>query len=370
MTPLVLDVETTTIEKGNPYVKNNKLCYVGLYDGEITDIFKAPMFNIGLQERQIIGFNLKFDLTWLRRSNVDYSTCSVWDCQLAHFILTGQTQSYPSLNSVAEYYGLGSKLDVVATEYWDKGIDTPDIPQAILEEYLTQDLMLTWQVYQKQIEHFKEHPQLFKLFQLQCEDLLVLLEMEWNGLLLDEQGCQTQAVECYQQLESIDSQLKQYTNDVPINFNSGDHLSCLLYGGTIKHETTVFAGTFKTGPRAGQPKPKKVVYEFKLPQLVKPLKGSELQKEGYYSTDEDTLKSLKGNKAAKKLIELLLERAKVEKLVSTYYVGWQKHVADLDGLVHGQFNQCVARTGRLSSSKPNQQNIDKTFKKMMISRYN
>jgi Fe2+ transport system protein FeoA len=36
---LVLDVETTTTNKGSPFSVNNKLCYVGLYDGKTSHIF-------------------------------------------------------------------------------------------------------------------------------------------------------------------------------------------------------------------------------------------------------------------------------------------------------------------------------------------
>ena len=35
---LVLDVETTTSNKGNPFDQTNKLCYVGLKDNIIFDI--------------------------------------------------------------------------------------------------------------------------------------------------------------------------------------------------------------------------------------------------------------------------------------------------------------------------------------------
>ena len=35
---LVLDVETTTSNKGNPFDQTNKLCYVGLKDNILFDI--------------------------------------------------------------------------------------------------------------------------------------------------------------------------------------------------------------------------------------------------------------------------------------------------------------------------------------------
>jgi len=38
-------------------------------------------------------------------------------------------------------------------------------------------------------------------------------------------------------------------------------------------------------------------------------------------------------------------------------------------MIYGQLNQCVARTGRLSSSKPNLQNFDGEIKTLFYSRY-
>lgn len=368
MTPLCLDVETTTIDKGSPYVLDNKLCYVGTYDGNTIDI-QQKEFKQTYENKLIIGFNLKFDLSWLKRYDIDYSSCSIWDCQLAHFLLTSQQTPYPSLNLVANYYGIGKKLDIIAEEYWDKGIDTPDIPENIMREYLSQDLLLTYKIYLRQIEDFKKYPKLYKLFLLQCEDLLVLQEMEFNGLLIDVVKSKQLSEETTKTIETLDEQLQAYAPGVPINFNSGDHLSCLLYGGTIEHKSSIPNGVFKTGARAGQTRYKSITYAFPLAGLFKPPKGSNLAKKGYFKTDEETLKSLTGNKEKKKLLTLLEKRAKLDKLNGTYYLGWPTHVATYDNRVHGQFNQCVARTGRLSSSKPNQQNIAGEFKELLITRY-
>ena len=107
-------------------------------------------------------------------------------------------------------------------------------------------------------------------------------------------------------------------------------------------------------------------------RLVNPLKGSELEKEGFFSTDEQTLKSLKGSKKAKDIIELLLQRAILEKRLTAYYKGLVDLRKDMnwnEGQLHGQLNQCVARTGRLSSSKPNLQNFDGEIKTLFRSRY-
>jgi len=147
--------------------------------------------------------------------------------------------------------------------------------------------------------------------------------------------------------------------DVPINFGSGDQLSAFLYGGTVVQTVKQAAGIFKTGERKGQVKFQNVDIKHKLPRLVEPLKNSELKKPGFYATDEGTLKQLKGP-FAKKYVSLILRLAKLDKLIGTYYEGLPKLNKTMDwteGMLYPNYNQCVTQTGRLSSSRPNGQNL-------------
>ncbi len=194
MNTIILDIESTISNKGNPFDERNKLCYVGLHHNNVSNLFDIEYSGNPYRDRLnaiqsmlnndaiLVGFNIKFDLHWIRKYGINFMDKRVWDCQLVHFILTNQQNPYPSLNSVAEYYGLGSKLDVVATEYWSNGIDTPDVPKDILEQYLEQDLILTKQVFEKQYEEVMSLPvERQRLISLHNQDLLVLEEMEYNG---------------------------------------------------------------------------------------------------------------------------------------------------------------------------------------------
>ena len=385
MRSLILDVETTISSKGNPFDESNKLCYVGLSNTDKTQCYAIEYdddpYRHKLEEIQkeidqaeiLVGFNIKFDLHWLRKYGINFVGKRVWDCQLVHFILRGQQDSYPSLNGVSEYYDLGSKLDVVATEYWGNKIDTPNIPKEILEEYLIGDLHLTQKVFDKQLEEFASCTKpMQRLISLHNQDLLVLEEMEYNGLLFDEKKANTLAKELEQQIKDLDNALVPYHNLPEFNPSSNEQLSCLLYGGTIKVKRREVIGLFKTGDRKGQVKEKWVEHLINFDRRITPLKGSELDKEGLFSTDESTLKSLRGSTEAKELVKLILERATLEKRLTTYYRGLVELRTSMNWPVdklHGQLNQCVARTGRLSSSKPNLQNFDGEIKQLFRSRY-
>lgn len=364
------DFEVTTHNNGNPFdVRNKAVCLAWKEEDKPSDIFWLVYPHPKPDDLHVF-FNAKFDLHWYRKVGNKLPS-KVWCCQVAEFILNGQKERYPSLENTAIKYGLGHKLDVVKTEYWDKGIQTDAIPKEVLAEYACQDVDLTYKVYQKQLEQFQKNPLLFKLFKLQMLDLLVLEEMEWNGLIYDEALCMEKAQALDDKIQTITKQLSSVYPNIPINFNSGDQLSAFLYGGNIVEEYKEHVGFYKTGLKAGQPKFQNKERVHKLPQLVKPIPNSQLKKAGVYSTDETTLRKLKGV-YAKKYVKPLLELSELEKLNSTYYKGIpniNKEMHWPEKMIHGQFNQCVAGTGRLSSSKPNLQNFATECQDVFVSRY-
>lgn len=369
---VAIDTEITTYNTGHVFDPRNSLvCFSYAIDGGDSGAmyWNEPNAKQVLQQllheaTTIVFFNGKFDLQWLVKEGLSYNPVKVWDCQLAEFLISHQTNKFPSLNDTCIKYNLPIKPDKVK-EYWDKGVNTDQIPKDILFEYAEHDAQSTLAVYLKQQESMTKKQK--TLCKLQCQDLSILREMEFNGLAFNEALCMQRAQELDEQISNLNNELSSTYPDIPINFNSNDHLSAFLYGGTIVETVKEVSGFYKTGKRAGEVKYTNKDIEHTLPRLYTPLKGSEMAKEGNYAVDEATLRKLKGKAHT---VSKLLELAKLEKLNGTYYKGLielRKKMGWEPGILHGQFNQCVAATGRLSSSKPNVQNFASDLQDIFVS---
>jgi DNA polymerase I-like protein with 3'-5' exonuclease and polymerase domains len=405
MSYAVLDCETTITNKGNPFTKCNKLCMVGIWiEGVYSEFdieYGGEPYGEHLQAIKmllesvdfVVGFNIKFDLQWIKRYVHDLDIRCVFDTQLADFLLNHQRYPYPSLNDACARCGLGSKLDTIEQEYWRHGIDTTDIPRDALSPYLEQDVALTRQLYEKQRELMT--PAQRKLMYLQGQDLLILMEMERNGLDYDKERAAELGRKSQEKLAEIDRALRELVGSDVVNFGSDDHISCLLYGGEIYER---YRFTYERELKDGSKVQRERWEERPVPfaQMVRPLKGTETkptdgmddgrlrecnlarEAEGkkpyqrHWSVAEPVLKRLKLTKKARKIVDLMLERSYLDKLDSTYYTGLvekMNEVDSVDGRIHGRFNQVVARTGRLSSSDPNLQNFSGDIKELFVTRF-
>ena len=90
---------------------------------------------------------------------------------------------------------------------------------------------------------------------------------------------------------------------------------------------------------------------FEKMNLVKKPKKT---KSGQYSTSEETLLKLKGKH---EIIDFILDFREIKKLLSTYVDALPEIIHPKTNRIHTTFNQSVASTGRLSSVRPNLQNI-------------
>jgi DNA polymerase I-like protein with 3'-5' exonuclease and polymerase domains len=125
--------------------------------------------------------------------------------------------------------------------------------------------------------------------------------------------------------------------------------------------------------------------EVLFPQRFVPLKGSIVAKSVnpqtgqpytdrtiFYQTDQPTLQQLKARSNEAKEILTLLSKLALQSKVGEMASSIIKKMTAMnwaDDYIHGQFNQNVVVTGRLSSSGPNLQNQPPEIDKLLVSRY-
>ncbi|HZU79668.1 MAG TPA: DNA polymerase, partial [Acidimicrobiales bacterium] len=142
----------------------------------------------------------------------------------------------------------------------------------------------------------------------------VLARMEITGVGVDADELRRIAKELAEQCQTLEAEIHELAGE-PFNVNSTPQLRTVLY------------------ERLG-------------------LSPGRRTKTGF-STDAGTLERLRDQHP---IVDTLLRYREVEKLRSTYGESLLAEVAD-DGRIHATFHQTVARTGRLSSDRPNLHNI-------------
>ena len=157
----------------------------------------------------------------------------------------------------------------------------------------------------------------YGMHRLLCEIELplseVLVDMEQRGFLVDTAGIRAFGEMLAARIASLETAVYEYTGE--ININSPKQL------GTALFETLGLPSGKKT--RSG------------------------------YSTGAEVLERIR---YAHPVVDMILEYRTLTKLRSTYVEGLLK-VAGEDCRIHSSFNQTETRTGRISSSEPNLQNI-------------
>lgn len=152
---------------------------------------------------------------------------------------------------------------------------------------------------------------------------------------------------------------------VEYNIESTHDLSKLLFGGIIKEgviepklDVNGSPLLYKTGPKRGQIKTRKVRKERKINGLgLKPLAQWKTKREGIYSTDDDvlTLLAKKIGTDAGTIASLMLSIRDYKKQLSTYF----NSIEDLiypDSCIHPSFIHVQNETSRLACRNPNVQN--------------
>lgn len=378
------DYETSRFPDGSAYRKEAKAVSWAeqTNEGSSFHYYTDPDFTSALQSvfdktTLLIVINGKFELAWTRRLGCSLpDRIRIWDCQVAEYVLSGQTKSFASMDELCELYGIEGKNGGLE-DWWNQGIETADIPREVVEAYNLGDTGRTLQIYHAQLKDPRLTPALHKLILLHGLDLIVLQEMEQNGILYDKERSRAEGDRLQIEIDKLRKELQEVIQFEHFNLDSGDHLSCLLYGGCVAVDLyQPVELVYKSGPRKGTPYTQnqfKETVRREFPGLFKPLPRTELKKKGFYKTGEPILRQLKcRTKRQRFVIDKLLLLAELEKQRGSFLhaipilmekQGWENNI------IHPEYNQCVARTGRLSCSKPNAQQWDEVTCKNWISRF-
>jgi DNA polymerase I-like protein with 3'-5' exonuclease and polymerase domains len=447
---LTLDVEnTTTMRNGkmhlDPFEPNNSLTMVGV----LTDQGQEDLITFDHNEREptyhghnliqkwldqatvLIMHNAAYDLTWLWESGFKYDG-PVFDTMLAEYVLQRGIKLPLSLEACAERYECDTKKQDTLKNYFKQGYSTRDIPIDELSEYLSADLHATQQLAHKLMLRLNSEADagLRSTVDLTNEMASCLARIYRRGFAVDlsklDEVRKEFETEKRQLTDSLQKHVHRLMGDTPINLNSPEQLSWVIYGRKVIDKTEwasrvdpymdgsdfrnmISVGTervYKTVAhqceecsgsgyvhkikKNGQPyaKPSRcpscntVGFLFKkTPEFAglkfKPPSAKWASANGF-STSKQNLETLEGAARAKGLSDAVDFLQKVRRLsavdtyLSSFVDGIQTHTKS-DGKLHVSLLQHRTATGRLSGANPNMQNMPRggTFpvKKVFVSRF-
>lgn len=227
------------------------------------------------------------------------------DTSLAGYLLNPNASSYAVKNFAVKY-----NLPEVEISGGELSAFVSD------NEQIVKSSALLPSVCNKLISEIEENNQKELLFDIEIPLARVLGSMEREGFRVDENGIKEFGQGLEEKIQKIQSIIYELSGE-EFNVNSPKQLGEILFS----------------------------PLKLNLPHGKKTKTG--------YSTNADVLEMLKDSHP---IIPEILEYRTLSKLKSTYCDGLLK-VIDNDGKIHSTLNQTETRTGRISSTEPNLQNI-------------
>lgn len=198
----------------------------------------------------IVAHNLAYECSWwlsfarkqfesfLRRGG------RVFDTMHGEYIASDFQNLYPSLDETAPKYGGSHKVDGVKL-LWQQGVLTADIDPMLLHEYLTGpngDIVNTALCFYGQCAVFTERGQMPMVWERQ-DAVLSLAYCEFNGVYVDMPTARANQKEQEDAIRNLRELLQTFLPELPegfeFNWNSGYHMSALVYGGMVKYKCKV-----------------------------------------------------------------------------------------------------------------------------------
>lgn len=435
---VVLDVENTVTKRDgklhlDPYEPTNSLVMIGIqvegeepkhytfdhieYDckyeyhkkdcDEIQDILSKTTL--------LIGHNINHDLLWIWETGFKYDG-AVWDTMLAEYVLQRGQKQPLSLEAVAERRDLPVKKQDTLKNYMKQGMAINAIPYEELKEYLYADLQTTFALYYEQNLDYRDDVNrgLMPVVDLTMETCVVLARIYQNGFTVDQNALEDVRTQFETERADLQNELqlvvKELMGDTPINLNSPEQLSWVVYSRKPKNKTQ---WAMDADPYMSQEQFKRLISSSTTPvrktraekckecrgngtyykkkkdgsDFKKPSKCATCNGAGYVLKDTNQLAGLKftapsvkwhsanGFSTSKSNLEFLERVAKskgmdeavnflskirrlsaLDTYLSSFVDGIRTFVKP-DGKLHVRLTQHMTATGRFSGRDPNMQNM-------------
>ena len=254
---LTLDVENTVTKRDgkmhlDPFEPTNKLVMVGCRTDQsveyLYDMENDGQASLGIQELLdattiLIGHNIAYDLMWLWESGFKYDG-PVFDTMLAEYILQRGIKQPLSLEACAERHDLATKKQDTLKQYFAKDMGVDEIPRAELSQYLSADLRATQQLCDMQYKRLNstDDARLMDTVIFTNKVCLALAKIYRRGFKVDVDVLNDVKDEFEKEKQEIEDrlnkQVKEIMGDTPINLNSPEQLSWIIYSRKPKDKTT------------------------------------------------------------------------------------------------------------------------------------
>ena len=266
------------------------------------------------------GYDLKLQRNLLAHSGIKVKG-RLMDIELMHYLINPEkshkidilARTYLNIN-LEEMMGNEQPKEQQSLSLFD------EIPEEEVENNSQPETVATLLLGAKVLEDLTSL-ELNILYDTMEEPLMkVLSDMEQEGVKVDLAQLRRYSAGLAAEMNSIQEKVREMAEDPNLNILSPIQIGNLIFE------------------------------KLKLDPKIKPKTGVRYS----YPTDEDTLSALADKHP---IVNEILEYRGVRKLLSTYIDPLPTYVSPATGKIHTTFNQALTATGRLSSSKPNLQNI-------------
>ena len=321
----------------------------------------------GTDEVILVGHNISFDLHYLMEVYGDVPrNVVVWDTMKFEYMDSGRASANPSLEKTAQRYGIPFKKDDEVSERFKMGMGADKIDKELLSEYLEQDVEVTYKIFNTQIKKCLDKGAAYTNYMVEMmQGVTVTTSMSFHGMPFNVYAAQREVNELEKTMDRLVQLVKAEWGDH--NYNSPAQVKLLLWGGERKEEYMAQKYdedgeelAYKSGKKKGELVRRKATKLVRVDSLVTTAIEERFSNRGFSkdasaTTLDRLVKMTSDLTSLHRFCRSLLKLRGYAKSINTYFQPYIEHT--LRGYIHPNYNHSVTNTGRLSSSKPNMQNI-------------